>query len=126
MSEYVYSRQADYARRYGAVYCVLHGMQHSPICPLCAADRYPPNVAALESTAAADLGAIRDCLHTHSSRIDRAHDAAMSVADQLADQTEAHNTLVAYAESIERFAQSMDARLREAERIILALMERPR
>lgn len=62
------------------------------------------------------LEAHRECMHTHSRRIDQAHDAAMSVADQLADLSDA-------VERLRRLLAAQQARLTEAETTIRQLRE---
>lgn len=72
--------------------CSLHGQHDGHRCPACAQ--------------LADVPAIRECLHMHSRRIDQAHDAAMSVADQVAD-------LHAYAASLAALIRAQAAQIAE-------------
>ena len=60
-------------------------------------------------------------MHTHSRRIDQAHDAAMSVADQLADLSDAD--LSDAVERLRRLLAAQQARLTEAETTIRQLRE---
>ena len=86
--------------------CTLHGLHDGHRCPACAG--------------LADVPALRERLATQSQRLDQVHDTAMSLADQLSDLVAAHNKTVAYAESIERYAQGLETRLRELETFVLA------
>jgi hypothetical protein len=114
MSEYTYCRgvqlNAPTPASLVATYCLYHGMQHGLTCPICADDAnrrraHRDVLAALESWLS-DLAAENVDLRRRVSELEhRANDVQ-----------EAHNKTVVYAES-------MDERLKEAEKLILWLEE---